>query len=200
MKCAVHAEVDAAGFCRHCGKSLCDQCKRDVRGALYCEDCLADQVARPAAAGGPNPALAAVLGCVPGLGAVYNGEYVKGLLHVVILGSLFALADRAHAGPLFAFLIIGFWFYMPVDAYRTAKARLEGGAPRDALALLSTKQPVGAYVLIILGGIMLLDNLLPDFDPWRWLGKAWPVVLIALGIWMLRGRLQRPSQETKQDG
>ena len=41
MKCAVHSEVDATGYCRNCGKALCAECERNVRGALYCEDCLA---------------------------------------------------------------------------------------------------------------------------------------------------------------
>ena len=34
-----------------------------------------------------SPPLAFVLGFIPGVGAVYNGQYAKGLLHVVIFGS-----------------------------------------------------------------------------------------------------------------
>ena len=41
MKCAVHPEVDATGFCRNCGKALCAECARPVREVLYCENCLA---------------------------------------------------------------------------------------------------------------------------------------------------------------
>ena len=51
MKCAVHTDVDATGYCRNCGKALCPQCTREVRGALYCEECLAGMLAAPAAAG-----------------------------------------------------------------------------------------------------------------------------------------------------
>ena len=86
MNCAVHTEVEATGFCRNCGKPLCVQCTRDVRGILYCEGCLADLLTRPqSATRGPSPALAAFLGFIPGLGAVYNGEYLKALVHVVVL-------------------------------------------------------------------------------------------------------------------
>ena len=37
-----------------------------------------------AGSGGPNPSVAAVLGLIPGVGAMYNGQYFKGLIHVVI--------------------------------------------------------------------------------------------------------------------
>ena len=100
MKCAVHTDREATGYCRNCGKALCPECTREVRGALYDEDCLAGLLAAPLAAGGPggagsvptetNPALAATLGFIPGLGAVYNGEYVKALIQVVIFGGLIA--------------------------------------------------------------------------------------------------------------
>ena len=42
MKCAVHPDVDATGFCRNCGKPMCPVCVRPVRDVLYCEDCLAN--------------------------------------------------------------------------------------------------------------------------------------------------------------
>jgi hypothetical protein len=41
MNCATHTDVAAVAFCRTCGKPLCNQCTRDVRGVIYCESCLA---------------------------------------------------------------------------------------------------------------------------------------------------------------
>src|SRR5262249_17437446 len=103
MKCAVHSEVDATGFCRNCGKAMCSVCARPVREVLYCENCLATGMGMPAppaavtavqdpysapgyipppvaAVPPPQPgrssgAIAFMLGMFPGLGAVYNGEY-----------------------------------------------------------------------------------------------------------------------------
>jgi len=49
MKCAVHSEVDATGYCRNCGKALCGVCVRPVHDVLYCEDCLASVLGHPAA-------------------------------------------------------------------------------------------------------------------------------------------------------
>ena len=41
MNCATHNDTAAVAFCRTCGKPLCNQCTRDVRGVIYCEACLA---------------------------------------------------------------------------------------------------------------------------------------------------------------
>ena len=50
MKCAVHPEVDATGYCRNCGKPMCPACVRPVRDVLYCEDCLANVMGIPVSA------------------------------------------------------------------------------------------------------------------------------------------------------
>src|SRR6476660_4875454 len=61
MKCAVHPDVDATGYCRNCGKPMCPGCIRPVRDVLYCEDCLATILGHPA-----NPsAQAAPAGYLP---------------------------------------------------------------------------------------------------------------------------------------
>jgi TM2 domain-containing membrane protein YozV len=40
MNCAHHADQPAVAYCRTCGKALCANCTRPVRGVIYCEDCL----------------------------------------------------------------------------------------------------------------------------------------------------------------
>lgn len=203
MKCAVHTEVDASGFCRNCGKAMCGTCTRDVRGIFYCEDCLAQVVAQPSATapGAPNPALAFILGLIPGVGAVYNGQYMKALVHVLVFGSLIAIADAA-GGPgeaIFGLLVAAFYIYMPIEAYQTAKARQLGQKPPSWVPEIETTQPIGAYLLIALGALLLLDNIIPGFNPWRWIGHAWPVILIVIGILLLRRRMQaRPASGADQ--
>ena len=49
MNCATHNDVAAVAFCRTCGKPLCTQCTRDVRGVIYCEACLAARMEGTAA-------------------------------------------------------------------------------------------------------------------------------------------------------
>lgn len=222
MKCAVHTDIEAIGFCRNCGKPLCQQCAREVRGALYCEQCLANimtpppqgpaaQFVPPAAAPaytytvpvvpeGPNPGTACALGFIPGLGAVYNGEYIKGLIHVLIFGGFIAVLSNNDNMPdgvtaMIAVLFAVFIFYMPIEAYRTARAKRMGlpvtgffGETVTPMAPGGPGAPVrrnytGSIILIVLGVVCLLatTGVLSS----RWLWDFWPLILVAIGIAML---------------
>jgi len=193
MKCAVHAEVDATGFCRNCGKALCPQCTREVKGALYCEECLSAMVATPPRrAGGSNPGAAFGLGFVPGLGAVYNGQYLKALIHVLIFGGLIvALSSDLSEGyeALFGIALGVFYLYMPFEAMRTAKA-MQAGEKEPGFFGEGTAsgRPMGAFVLIALGLLFLAAN----FGLFRseWIHRGWPLILIAIGGYMIWKRTQ----------
>jgi TM2 domain-containing membrane protein YozV len=217
MKCAVHAEADAVGYCRNCGKAMCAVCVRPVRAVLYCEDCLANvmghaatpgpasaypaasalpPVAEPAAAPrsglAPSPTLAFLLGFLPGLGAFYNEQYGKGIIHLAIFLFLFIIGvDGAVSGGAQAALwlcISALWIYMPVDAYRTAKARLAGQRLDDPLENFSKGKPIGPFLIIGIGILLLLHNF--DWFPWWRIQQFWPVLLIIVGLLMFRNRLE----------
>ena len=199
MKCAVHADVDATGYCRDCGKAMCPGCTREVNGALYCEQCLAAKVATPPALppAGPsssNPGLAATLGFIPGLGAVYNGEYVKALIHVVIFAGLIAgLASDLSTGYIvFLAIALGcFYCYMPIEAYRVAKARRLGQPDPSVLPETASGRPVGAIVLIVIGVLFLLRNF--DLFDVEWFSRIWPLGLVALGAYLVWSRMKSTS-------
>ena len=198
MNCAAHTDVPAAGYCRNCGKALCPECTREVRGALYCEECLAGLLATPPAAEPVkphiNPALAATLGFIPGLGAVYNGQYLKALIHVLIFGGLIALLSTDIPSSYDAFFGIAlgcFYFYMPIEAYRTANARRLGEPEPSNLMEGQGRKPIGAIVLIGIGVLLLLGNFgLLQRD---WFEKTWPVALILIGGWLLWDRMKKVS-------
>lgn len=213
MNCALHTDVPATGFCRNCGRALCAACTREVRGALYCEPCLAGLVgttsaAVPAPVGtGPHPGAALALGFIPGLGAVYNSEYLKALIEVVIFAGLISgLSQNISVGyNVFLAIALGcFYFYMPIDAYRTAKAReqekISAAATATGVVTASTTEPAatdlgsphrptGAIILIFLGVFLLLANF--GLLQWDWFGKAWPFALIVLGVWLLADRIKQ---------
>ncbi|WP_295362783.1 DUF5668 domain-containing protein [Arenimonas sp.] len=44
---------------------------------------------------------------------------------------------------------------------------------------------VPAVILIVLGALLLANNLIPEFRIWRMLLDWWPVVLIVLGVNLL---------------
>lgn len=148
MNCAVHTQTQAAAFCRTCGKALCEDCKRDVMGAIYCEPCIAArlqgtppavaQVVPAAAPGAPSPGLAGFLGLIPGVGAWYNGQFIKGFIHVLIFALLIVAENSVHSDGLqvlFGLLIPAFIIYMAFDAVMTAKARIMGHPLPDPLGL-----------------------------------------------------------------
>jgi hypothetical protein len=150
MNCAQHTDTPAVAYCRNCGKALCENCKRDVQGTIFCEPCLVARVHGTSAGGyqgpggyGPppphapedaSPGLALFLGFIPGVGAFYNGQFLKGFVHVVIFATLIWMSD--HGMGAFAGLLITAWlFYMVFDAWSTAKARRYGMPIPDPLGL-----------------------------------------------------------------
>jgi TM2 domain-containing membrane protein YozV len=194
MKCANHPEVDSVAFCGQCGRAVCNDCRRDVRGMVYCENCIASRLQMPGFHGpatGPSPGVALALGFIPGVGAIYNGQIVKALIQVLIFGSLIALADRVGGAfePLFGLGAAAFYFYMVIDSYQTARAISSGVPQQEWLGLGDIRMgaPVGAALLIGLGVLFLLDNLgVPVF---RHVGKFWPVLLIVVGVVLLQKRM-----------
>jgi LiaI-LiaF-like transmembrane region/B-box zinc finger len=150
MNCAVHNQTQAVAYCRTCGKALCEDCKRDVMGAIYCEPCIAARLqgqpvppraavppppppAVPRVPGTPNPGVAAMLGFIPGVGAMYNGQFAKAFVHVVIFVLLILATDNLSA--LFGMLIGFFVIYMAFEAYKTAEAKRMGWPAPDPLGL-----------------------------------------------------------------
>ena len=227
--CANHAGVPASAYCRTCGKPLCENCKRDVKGVVYCEECIAARLAGTAppptwfepgsAAAGtvagsnwtppntPNPTLAAFLGIIPGVGAFYNGQYQKGVAHVLMFVALIMLANQVDVfGVLFPF----YFLYMMWDAYMTAKSRITGEKVPDPLGINNmfgldsepasppaaapvagssavppaapstsfANAPIGAFALIGLGILFLLGDISRHI-----VHDFWPVILIAIGVW-----------------
>jgi TM2 domain-containing membrane protein YozV len=132
MNCINHPTAEVAAYCQQCGKPMCNECMRPVGSMVYCEPCLAARLGVPAAGqvppvhfppSRPNPVLAGLLGFIPGVGAMYNGQFVKALAHVLIFAVFVSLSDRS---TIFGILVAAWVVYQAFDAYHTAKARLEG--------------------------------------------------------------------------
>lgn len=142
---------ERVAFCQQCGKGLTNETIRRAGSAIYCEPCLVTRLegaqtgqsagwapvgAAPAsgtnapgqpgvpASNAPSPWLAAFLGLIPGVGAMYNGQYAKGVAHLVIFAVLDSLAKNVN--DVFGLLVAGWVFYQAFDAYHTAKARRDG--------------------------------------------------------------------------
>ncbi|MGH9601989.1 MAG: LiaI-LiaF-like domain-containing protein, partial [Terriglobales bacterium] len=141
-----------------------------------------------------------------GLGAVYNGEYGKGLAHMVFFALLIAVehGDSAAAGIVHGIAIGFYYFYQIFDAVRSARAKQMGQPTPDPLGVyralgisdgtaapasatvVPSKAPIGAIVLILLGVAFLLRNM--GIVYFGSLGKLWPLILIVIGIRMFQKR------------
>jgi len=137
-----------------------------------------------------SPTVAFILGLFPGLGAIYNGQYNKGLIHIAIFASIIVAPSTDIGdglGAMLGIFLAGFVFYCAFEAMRTAQAKLAGTAPTDPLESWSKERPIGPIILIGLGALLLLNNF-RFFDFIR-LGRFWPLILIGVGFYMFRNRL-----------
>ncbi len=142
-----------------------------------------------------HPGLALFLGLIPGVGAIYNGQYAKGLVHAVVFGLLVSAVANAHndgMAALIGIMIAAWVFYMAFEAYHTARNRRYGVAVEEFSNQFDFRTsggrfPAGAILLIGLGFILLLNTT--DIISIDEFSKYWPIGLIALGVWMLYGRL-----------
>jgi hypothetical protein len=256
MDCINHAGTPATTFCQNCGKPHCPECvtagavRTVAGGQILCESCIASwqnlnaPFAVPPINNGPNPVAAGILGLIPGVGAMYNAQYVKALIHVAVFVGIIMLTDHF---DYFGFFIPAWILYQAFEAYHTAKARRDGQPLPDPLGLNELKfgartpvnplmqsapmegdptqagttaeygapynpypqhpgfppmppmppippmtgwrrpEPIGAIILIALGVIFLLGQI--DFFS-MWVGRLfWPILLIALGVYLIVRRI-----------
>jgi hypothetical protein len=139
-----------------------------------------------------------------GVGAVYTGQYAKGLAHLVIFGLLIAGVSASDSsgsemlGVICGLGIAFFYVYQIIDSVRSARA-LQMGQPapdpfglgqtfstgRTADRIDTSKIPTGAVVLILLGVFFLLRTAgLFDVS----FHHFWPLLLIFLGGWIFANR------------
>jgi hypothetical protein len=148
----------------------------------------------PRARTASSPAVAFILGFCPGLGAIYNGEYNKALIHIVVFAAMIVGLSSGLGGgadTALSLLLAGFVFYMAFDSMRTAKAKQLGEATVDPLESWSKERPIGPIILIGVGVLFPLNNF--SWFPFYKIERFWPLILIAVGVLMFRNRLGRPS-------
>jgi hypothetical protein len=233
MNCFNHSDTPAVAYCRACGKALCNDCKRTAQGTIFCDEHVPaaapgpsrgaeplppmaePRFAEPRPSGGiptgsiatndVSPGLACLLGFIPGVGAIYNGQYAKGLVHAIVFGLLVSITSSGTAGdlePLFG-ILIGVWvMYMALEAYHTARKRRAGEPVDEFSSILDvhgrhTGFPVGAITLIGLGVLLLLSTM--DVIQLRYLLRYWPVLLILAGAYMLYVRVEGGGNAVRQE-
>lgn len=202
MYCAYHTKNPASLQCSNCARPLCPACDHRIRGFPFCQDCIVSGVEllrkqssaqpRPFVRRRTSPFIATLLSFVPGLGAAYNGQTSKAIVHFAIFASFFQMAVVTDGVQFFILGVIGTWLFAAVDACRTAQLMRSGLAPgeeEDVIARRLYGNPFAwGLTLMVLGIVFLLHTLLGVHLPVR---QLLPLALVAMGGYMLFDYMRR---------
>lgn len=184
---------------------------REPQGALPPSPYTAPAAVAPISAApyhpGVPPVIALLLGFIPGVGAICNGQYAKGLIHAVIFGLLVSVEASTRHVPIniICGIMIAAWvFYMAFEAFHTALRRRRGLPVEEFSSIFElrpahNRMPLGAMLLVVVGFILLLQTT--DIISMEIFSRYWPVGLIALGIYLLYARVHpgHPVSGSEQD-
>ena len=222
MQCANHPDTAAAAYCSNCGKALCLECISPDKSLVLCAECGHEREKRqpsapppipppvnpsgrgfsvpplPATLGYPycQPGVSLLLGFIPGVGSICNGDYFKAFLQVLIFGSLVSLSSSSETGdlgPVFGILTAAVYLYMPFDAYHVAKKRtlaLQGITVITPLERMKFPELWAGSLSILVGGIFLVNQFVSG--TLRLVLRGWPLILIGIGVYNLTRHFRKP--------
>lgn len=202
MYCTYHQKNPTVVQCNRCARPLCAACDHRIRGFPFCQDCIVAGVeflrqhsqadASDVIRRRSSPFVATLLSFVPGLGAAYNGQTSKAIVHFAIFASFFQMAVITEGVLFFILGVLGTWLFAAVDACRTAQLMRAGLSPEteeDVIARRLYGNPFAwGLTLIVIGSVFLLHTLLGVQLPIR---ELLPVALVALGAYMLFDYIRR---------
>src|SRR5262245_59538217 len=204
MNCTKHLEVAAAAACAICLQPFCSQCLVRVGEKQMCTTCFSQNPiptsrvlpsSAPTSESMTSPGAAFALGLIPGVGAICNGEYLKAVIHVLIFGFLVSLAGSSKVssfGPLFGIMTTAFFFYMPLEAYHTAKRNALRAAGVQVKGRTGDPQQENLWsgvILTVMGCLLFVNEWVDGFLEGAL--KFWPLVLIGFGAYKIRKHLIR---------
>ena len=210
MNCAYHPIAVAQVRCSACARALCPACDHRIKGSPYCQDCIVagiESLRSPGSnradgqASAPprvkSPVVAFFLSLVPGLGAAYNGQIIKALIHFTLTAGLWEFTDIFNS---FWFGLGGLGFYL-FSIYDACKSAARANAGEDLRhederlkQVLQERVTLWGGLLIAAGTLSILHNFFGDLS----IGWLWPVLVIGAGFYLLKGSGKKhPSQPTQ---
>jgi len=125
---------------------------------------------------------------IPGTGAFYNGQMMKGFVYVIITAGLITLQTTGEGQPFLAIILGGFYIYQIIESVQIANAinRRALKIEEEEIEIEEFPQLVKAgsvfwgIVLLALGVILLLANF--DVIDYGTLFDFWPVLVILIGL------------------
>nr|WP_326126516.1 hypothetical protein [uncultured Oscillibacter sp.] len=162
--------------------------------------------------------------CIPGCGQMHQGYMKRGISQTVLCCGVLAVAVFLEIGAL-AILLVPLWLYSFFDSYNLRRQRMDGTEDEDAYLfgmsdldtrrlseLFAKRHSLIGWALVLLGLYALYQTVvgqlmrwLRDLFPWTdWLYDllVWDaprilgtLLIIALGLWFIRGPKKRTPEE-----
>jgi hypothetical protein len=136
-----------------------------------------------------RPLLAGFLALFPGIGNVYNGLYVRGVVFFTVIACLVALANDGESHSVLGFVVAFAWIFNVLDSYRQAQLINLGVGQDLGLNDLPAAPKAGqggllAGILLLVLGIIASLQVYLDIDL-SWIIKFWPLALVGIGGWLI---------------
>jgi len=208
MKCHLHPDRDAAGYCVSCGQGVCAECKREVLGTIRCPaHSSVVVVAPPRTKSGFLAGLSSLM--FPGLGHLYAGAYQRAIKFGGLAVALIVVLSTGHEhlAVLFGLSLFFDWAYATFDAIRVChdiNAGVYSEPANAALPIGRARTPgTGSLTLgiILLGfGILFLGDRYIDLDKFfDFVGDNIGFIFIGLGIVLLATYARRRGRERERE-
>lgn len=211
MKCHLHPDRDAVGYCVSCGQGVCAECRRVVADTIRCP---AHATAAPAPLAVAPPVKSGFLAGLfsimfPGMGHLYDGAYARALRFGAIAVALIVILSTGHdrIAPLFGLSLFFVWAYALFDAIRVAH-EINAGTFRlspaaDGPVVPARRSGTGTLtlgvILLGIGGLIAIDRYV-DLDRFfDWIGDNIGFVFIALGVLLIAAYARRRGKEKERE-
>ncbi len=142
-----------------------------------------------------SPGRAAAAALIPSIGAVYNREYIKAVVHFAVFAGLMIVGESVEPFTMAAFV---FYIFTIIDAYRSAEViARRTPSPSQADSPEQINLPLWGGALILMGIVFLLDSL--DVFRVHAIVKFWPLIFIGLGSYLIFDYL-RGLRKSRKEG
>jgi len=203
MKCHLHPDRDAVGYCVACGQGVCAECRREVAGAIRCPNHTAAvlPVAPPATKSGFLAGLFSMM--FPGLGHLYAGAYQRGLRFGGLAVALIVILSigHEHLAVLFGMSLFFTWAYAIFDAVRIsheinrgAYVEAAGGVPTP-VRRSGTGTLTFGIVLLGIGTLFLADRYIELDRFFDFVENNIGFIFVALGVILVAAYARRRNRE-----
>lgn len=153
-----------------------------------------------------SPALAGILAFFfPfGIGALYNNQKMKALIHLIVFAGLVTIQSSEEGQPFAGIILAGFYFYQIFDAIQTSKSINRRSALGEECCeeegieefpeAIKTGSIFWGIILMALGGILILANF--DVISYDSIFDFWPLVVILIGLKLVLDHFSRAKIES----